>query len=315
MGDVFDRLAARAAGNAPALAVRRASRFEPVRDRQAAAGFAGVVPLEVERVDDAPPDHRAPAARRSDPPEPPVPAAPSPAREAAPTVGRRAPTRTTRPLPEPPVTDDPLGAMPPAARTHALPAARTPAPEPVVERAPTTPFTTGPEQPRTETVPAPERAVAPPVRPAAAATEPRPVPAEPDDDPGETSATTPRGPAGARDQTVEIPPRPGSRTVPAALLLERLAPALLDARALTRRETERLVVVPTTTPRRARPDGRGQVRLDDVRVGAGEVHVHVDRIEVSREPAPVPAPPRPAAPSPAIDHAAYLAREDRRWAR
>lgn len=317
MGDVFDRLAARAAGNAPALTVRRASRFEPAPGREGAAtGFAGVVPLEVERLDRVPPDGRAPVARRSGSPVPPMPAAPPPAREAAPVVGRRAPARPPRPLPvpEPLDADEPLRETPPTARTPALPAARTPAPEPVAVHPPTTRVPPRPEQPRTETAPAPVRADTPPVRPVAASTEPMPVPDRPVDDLGETPSTTPHGPAEPRHEAA-VPPQPAPRTVPAALLLDQLAPALLDARALTRREVERLVVVPTASPRRARPDGRGQVRLDDVRVGAGEVHVHVDRIEVSREPAPVPAPARPAASTPAIDHAAYLAREDRRWAR
>ncbi|KQR15993.1 hypothetical protein [Cellulomonas sp. Leaf334] len=315
MGDVFDRLAARAAGTAPALAFRRASRFEPGRGREAAGTpSAGVVPLEVERFDVAPRDGRAPKSPRPDPPVsfPPEP----PGRDVLPAVGRRTTARRVVaplvPAPDVAPLEDLVGAAP---RTPAVPATGTPPLDPVAARPATTRPSARPEQPGTEPDHPAVAADVPPLRPAAAATGLPPAPDRPGDDPGETTPTASRGADRPRREEAAATGQPGSRTVPAALLLDQLAPALLDARALTRREAERLVAVPTTSPRRVRPDGRGQVRLDDVRVGAGEVHVHVDRIEVSREPAPVPAPARPAASSPAIDHAAYLARQDRRWAR
>ena len=319
MGDVFDRLAARAAGSSPALAVRRASRFEPVRGRDAPAqGFAGVVPLELERLDDAPPGARAPVSPSSD-------RAPT-ATDVAPAVRGRAATRSSRALPGPEPGADPsdaedvVGARPRTARPPARPAAVTPASagEPVAPRPATFRGAARPEQPAPDVDRPAVAADAPPVRPTAAAPRLRSTP-DGSSDPVETSSNGPHRLVEAtepgRDDARATPWPDSVRTVPAARLLDQLVPALLDAHALTRREAERLVVVPTTSPRRARPDGRGQVRLDDVRVGADEIHVHVDRIEVSREPAPAPAPARPPAPSPAVDHAAYLARQDRRWAR
>ncbi|WP_273652332.1 hypothetical protein [Cellulomonas fimi] len=104
------------------------------------------------------------------------------------------------------------------------------------------------------------------------------------------------------------------------LVSEHLAAALVEARALTRREADRLVVVPTTAPGRAdvRGDGRATVRLDDlagVRDGHGDVHVHIDRIDVHRAPEPPRAAPVPDRAPRHPDHAAYLDKQDRRWVR
>jgi hypothetical protein len=104
------------------------------------------------------------------------------------------------------------------------------------------------------------------------------------------------------------------------LVTEHLAAALVEARALTRREADRLAVVPTTAPGRAdlRTDGRPTVRLDDpagVRDARGDVHVHIDRIDVHRAPEPPRAAPVPDRAHRHPDHAAYLDKQDRRWAR
>lgn len=145
--------------------------------------------------------------------------------------------------------------------------------------------------------------------------------------PGERSRAPGPEPGGERAASGtgerDAPPAAAAaRVIPAAeLLADHIAPALVAARALTRREAARLVPVPPGEGRRRRPDGRTPVGLGPVEVpAAGDVHVHIDRLEVIREappasPGPAPAvPPRPAAAAPSgAGHAEYLARQRRRW--
>lgn len=109
----------------------------------------------------------------------------------------------------------------------------------------------------------------------------------------------------------------GVRTVSRDELLAHLAPALAADGALSRHEAGRLVAVPSRSTRgdvQRRP-GRPTVGLDPVDVPAqGEVHLHIDRVDVHR-PDPQPA-PAPRSPAPARDdHTAYLARQESRWRR
>jgi cell division septation protein DedD len=91
---------------------------------------------------------------------------------------------------------------------------------------------------------------------------------------------------------------------PEELLRQHLAPALVDRGALSAEDAARLTAV----------------GLDPIEVPAGgDVHVHLGHVEVVQQaPAlPKPEPPRSAAGSPAradrVDHADYLARQQRRW--
>lgn len=109
----------------------------------------------------------------------------------------------------------------------------------------------------------------------------------------------------------------GVRTVSRDELLAHLAPALAADGALSRREAGRLVAVPSRSTQgdvQRRPD-RPTVGLDPVDVPVqGEVHLHIDRVDVHR-PDPQPA-PAPRSPAPARDdHSAYLARQESRWRR
>jgi hypothetical protein len=103
---------------------------------------------------------------------------------------------------------------------------------------------------------------------------------------------------------------------PATLLADHLGPALVEAGALSEAEVARLVAVPTRDRDRPRHDGRTPVALDPVEVpAAAEVHLHIDRLDVRRPPAPQPPAPRavrePAGSRP-VDHTAYLDRQQRR---
>ncbi len=101
---------------------------------------------------------------------------------------------------------------------------------------------------------------------------------------------------------------------PAELLTEHIAPMLVETRALTQQEAERLVAVPPAQAHDARTDGLNPVALQPVEVPAsGDVHVHIDRLEIRRNAAPAPAPT--AAPRKPVDHGEYLARQRDRWAR
>ncbi|WP_460625420.1 hypothetical protein [Intrasporangium mesophilum] len=110
---------------------------------------------------------------------------------------------------------------------------------------------------------------------------------------------------------------PATRTIgPEALLADHLGPALVESGALTEAEVARLVAVPTRDRDRPRHDGRTSVGIDPVEVpAAAEVHLHIDRLEVRRPPAP-PPPASPAtretAGSHPVDHTAYLDRQRRR---
>ncbi len=103
------------------------------------------------------------------------------------------------------------------------------------------------------------------------------------------------------------------------LLQRHFAPALVAAGHLSQAEASRLVPVPTDQPLpRARP-GQLPVRLDPVDLPEqtgrrGDVHVHIDHVEISRP--PTPAPVAQAAPEPTkVDHTAYLKRQARRTQR
>jgi hypothetical protein len=108
--------------------------------------------------------------------------------------------------------------------------------------------------------------------------------------------------------------RPSRRIEPAALLAEHIAPALIRTRALTKLEAARMVAVPREQAHRRRADGRTPVGIDPPEVPAGEIHVHIDRIDV-RPAAPASTPPPGAAAQPKVDHAEYLARQAARWGR
>jgi hypothetical protein len=111
----------------------------------------------------------------------------------------------------------------------------------------------------------------------------------------------------------------------AALLRDHVVPALADRGELDRGERPRIVrgragrpVPPAGTI--AVAPGRVDVRGTPLPpAGSGdapappEVHVHIDRVVVTRAPAAPPAPP-PAEPPPGVgaDHAAYLARRRER---
>lgn len=92
-----------------------------------------------------------------------------------------------------------------------------------------------------------------------------------------------------------------------------IAPAVVAEGALTAREADRLRPVPREGRRDVvrRAGGPIPVGLDAVTIPTGgDVHVHIDRIDVHREAPPQPA---PAVAQPKTDHAAYLARQAARW--
>ncbi|MEO3807262.1 hypothetical protein [Nonomuraea sp. B1E8] len=109
----------------------------------------------------------------------------------------------------------------------------------------------------------------------------------------------------------------------ARLLREHLGPELV-ARGVVE-PGERLVFIdrPKTSGAAPKP-GTAEVRTSPVRPltparslgapgapvspsSAGDVHLHIDRVVVTRAPAPTPRAPAPQPPS-TVDHAAYLAR-------
>ncbi|MFI6329645.1 hypothetical protein ACIBBG_15250 [Micromonospora chersina] len=105
----------------------------------------------------------------------------------------------------------------------------------------------------------------------------------------------------------------------ARLLRERLGPALVARRAVE--PGERLVFVDRPAPAGTPPrPGAAEVRTGPIRPApavppgaaedpppAGDVHLHIDRVVVTRAPSPPPPAPAPPARS-TVDHAAYLAR-------
>lgn len=105
----------------------------------------------------------------------------------------------------------------------------------------------------------------------------------------------------------------GTRLITAdEVLAEHVVPALVRRRALTSREAAQLIAVPPDQARRRRMDGRTPVGLDPVEVpNTGEVHLHIDRLEIR----PGTPPEEPAAPPTAPDHGHtdYLTRQRGRW--
>ncbi|GAA1857191.1 hypothetical protein [Myceligenerans crystallogenes] len=311
MADVFDRIAARASGAAgPALTARRASRFERApADAAAPAREIGPAERELpfpERVAGSLPAAPAwdEAARDEVTAARPHETSP-PSRDIAPDQGEPTPRRSARPeTAQPSVPGDRTAPAPrPALVARSEPTNR-----------PTAPATDAPAAEAVATEAATTVAAAadaPPTR-APAARQPAPSrepvvtraatrPAEPAD-PGEPASDT-----GVRDPGSP----PATRTIdPAELLARYVAPALVEAGAVTRREADRLVAVPSgRRNRRAHEVGLDQLDVP----AAGDVHVHIDRLEVRRdEPA---APPQAPAGPPQVDHADYLDRQRSRWSR
>ena len=105
------------------------------------------------------------------------------------------------------------------------------------------------------------------------------------------------------------------------LLQRHFAPALVAAGHLSQAEARRLVPVPADQPLpRARP-GQLPVRLDPVDLPEqtgrrGDVHVHIDHVEITRPAAPAQATPHPTpTQTTKVDHTAYLKRQARRTQR
>lgn len=178
-------------------------------------------------------------------------------------------------------------------------------PEPVLAEAP------APESPieATEPVPPPlERLVAEPVH---AATPPSP--------PAPQARPRELPPAARPTDRRRVAPRPRPVSAPvdlAALLRDEVFAALVDRGDVPPGEQAVVQTSPTT---RAPRQGTTALRAEGVRGAAlggadppaGDVHVHIDRVTVTRpQPAPVkpPTPPR----TPIVDHSAYLARRRER---
>ena len=122
-------------------------------------------------------------------------------------------------------------------------------------------------------------------------------------------------------------PRPSAVVAPDPLVLvrHRVVPVLVDAGVLGR--TEDIEVVDAAAPEPAVPQAWRNVRLrvdtprpahrrptgPEPRDGrVPDLHVHIGRIEVVRPTAPPPAPAPARRVTPAVDHAAYLARRRER---
>ena len=121
-----------------------------------------------------------------------------------------------------------------------------------------------------------------------------------------------REPAADDRPEVTAGDRPRKQLSARELLQRHFAPALVAAGHLTPQEARRLEPVPTAGPLPPMRPNRRSVRLDPVDLPAsGDVHVHIDRVEIGAPPAPkqeathTPEPPR-------IDHSAYLERQVRR---
>ena len=329
MSDVFDRLVARATHRAPMVVARRPSRFEPgsaalraplllatdVEDDDA----TGTVPHGSGEI-----DWPASGSGRS---------ATSAATHAA-GVGVAGPraaladhdsdgggsragaaTRTV----SPPVTPRPTRAAVAPPSGLGLGADRGPrgtGPQPTTGAIPT-PHRSEAFTPRAERRPAATAATAATAAAgalgvmAAASAAPRPDPAlvaEPDRRRSTRESLQRKESRGLTTRTI----------APETLLADHLGPALVEAGALTESEVARLVAVAPGDRDRPRRDGRTPVTIEPVEVPAtGEVHLHIDHLEVRRPPAqPAPPPPgratREPAGSRAVDHTAYLDRQRRR---
>ncbi|WP_433288015.1 hypothetical protein [Micromonospora sp. CA-244673] len=144
--------------------------------------------------------------------------------------------------------------------------------------------------------------------------------AEPPPDPGRPAAAVPPAPPAPPPAARRPAPTPVRAAAPdlARLLRERLGPALIARRAVE--PGERLVFVDRPVRAGAPPrPGTAEVRTGPIRPApgspgtaedappAGDVHLHIDRVVVTR--APAPPPPAPPTPPPStVDHTAYLAR-------
>ncbi|MFG3577591.1 hypothetical protein [Micromonospora chersina] len=187
-----------------------------------------------------------------------------------------------------------------------------------------------------ETAPAaPDRAAArtPPVGPAdpepdaavPATTAPpaltRPPDVQPPPEAARSAAVVPPAPPAPAPAARRPAPTPVRAAAPdlARLLRERLGPALIARRAVE--PGERLVFVDRPAPAGTPPrPGTAEVRTGPIRPApagptgtaedpppAGDVHLHIDRVVVTRAPSPPPPAPAPPART-TVDHAAYLAR-------
>ncbi|GHJ54717.1 hypothetical protein Nm8I071_40240 [Nonomuraea sp. TT08I-71] len=282
-GGFFARLARQATGREPLVRLRAPQPFEAAFPDPPAD-----VPVEV------------PASWPGSTPRTPAPSRGIPDRPAAPPVP--AALRTTS-VPGAPADPDRsrTDREPPATAAEAAPdraAART---------APIGPADTEPDA----AVPA---ITAPP-----AVT--RPPDATPPPDAARPAAVVPPAPPAPEPTARRPAPTPVRAAAPdlARLLRERLGPALIARRAVE--PGERLVFVDRPAPAGTPPrPGTAEVRTGPVRPvpaappGAaeeppppGDVHLHIDRVVVTRAPSPPPPAPAPPARS-TVDHAAYLAR-------
>ncbi|MDO8152627.1 hypothetical protein [Isoptericola sp. b408] len=186
------------------------------------------------------------------------------------------------PVPAPPV--DPAPGGPPPSVGAAVAAASAAAARPAVE-VPSRP----PEAPR------PPAGVVPPPSTRSHDAPPAAV-RRPDTRSSGTGPDQSPTPRPARRRRVETAAPPGRPLDPEELLRDHVAPALVARGTLTSDEAARLVPGTSELPQ----------------VPSGEVHVHIDRVEV-RRPWPAPAPISGAAEPRPVDHADYLARQRRRW--
>ncbi|MFG1658463.1 hypothetical protein ACGFIY_18250 [Micromonospora chersina] len=145
--------------------------------------------------------------------------------------------------------------------------------------------------------------------------------AQPPPDAARPAAVVPPAPPAPVPAARRPAPTPVRAAAPdlARLLRERLGPALVARRAVE--PGERLVFVDRPAPAGTPPrPGTAEVRTGPVRPApaappgaaedpppAGDVHLHIDRVVVTRAPSPPPPAPAPPARS-TVDHAAYLAR-------
>ncbi|MFI7282565.1 hypothetical protein ACIBOV_20130 [Micromonospora chersina] len=287
-GDVgfFARLARQATGREPLVRLRAPQPFEV-----ALPDLPADVPVEV------------PASWPGSTARTPAPSRGIPDRPAAPPGP--AALRTT---PEPEASADPdrsrTGRKAPATPPGTAPAA----PDRAAARA----------APVAPASPEPDAAVPATTAPPAVA---RPPDAMPPPDAARPAAVVPPAPPAPAPTARRPAPTPVRAAAPdlARLLRERLGPALIARRAVE--PGERLVFVDRPAPAGTPPrPGTAEVRTGPVRPapaappGAaeeppppGDVHLHIDRVVVTRAPSPPPPAPAPTARS-TVDHAAYLAR-------